>query len=145
MATFSLSSIVGKPLTARTAVKLYREASDTAKPYASIAAGNYMGNLYSWINPGPRTKNLWLMFYDSNNKPYYVKYTSNTVNSAELQKQGVKTVDQETREKEDQQNREQKGAVQYYIEKYVPWIIAGFIAVPVLKELTKSNYARTAY
>lgn len=142
MAAFNLTSIIGKPLTAKVATKLYRTASDDAKPYASIAAGQYMGTLYSWINPSNRTKSLWLAFYDTNNKPYYVKYATNLVNSAELKKQGVKTVEEETREAKDKLDLETKGPIAFYVEKYVPWVIAGFFAVPILKDLTKNTYAR---
>ena len=135
MATFNLKSILGKPLTAKVATKFYREASDNAKPYASVAAGQYMGNLYSWINPGPRTKSLWLMFYDTQNKPYYVRYSSNLVSATELKKQGIKDVEKETKEEKEKADLESKGAFKFYLEKYAPFLIAAVFLVPLGKKI----------
>ena len=74
------------------------------------------------------------MFYDSNNKPYYVPMISGTLDEAALKQQGVKDVEEQTKEAEDKAKKD-AGAVSYYIEKYVPYLLGAIIAIPVLKSI----------
>jgi hypothetical protein len=135
MATFNISNLIDKPLTAKVATKLYRTANDTAKNYASVAAGQPLGTLFSYIKPNENTKNLWFMFYDSNNKPYYVKYTTNLISATALNKAGVKDVTKEVKEAEKKKEFEEKGAIRFYIEKYAPYIIGAIFLIPIAKKL----------
>lgn len=133
--TYLVSDLIGKPLIAKVATKLYRLPSDTAKSYASVAANQPLGTLFSYINPSVNTTSLWFMFYDSNNKPYYTKYASNSLKPLDLQKSGID--DQETKNKKKQQeiDLQEKGAIRFYIEKYAPFIIAGLFLLPLAKKL----------
>lgn len=133
--TYSLASLVGKPLLAKTATKLYRNPTDTSTNYASVKAGQTLGVLYSWVNPNANTNSLWFMFYDSQNKPYYVKYRIDLVDRDDLARQGIKDVETETKEKKEKEERESKGAVQFYIEKYAPFLIAAVFVIPIAKQI----------
>lgn len=135
MGKFSVKDLIDKPLTAKVATKLYRTANDAAKPYASVAAGQPLGTLYSWISPNANTKTLWFAFYDTNNKPYYVKYAKNLISSDALKKQGVKDVEEVTKEAEEKKDYEEKGAVRFYLEKYAPYIIGAIFLIPIAKKL----------
>lgn len=101
MAQYNLDSLIGKSITSSKPVKVYRTASDTAKPYRTIAAGQSVGILYSWLNPKEGRKKLWLMFYDSDKKPYYLPSGPGEGLKAPA---GSKTAKQEAKEK-DAQNK----------------------------------------
>jgi hypothetical protein len=135
MAEFNITNLIDRPLTAKVATKLYRTANDAAKNYASVAAGQPLGTLYSWISPNANTKSLWFMFYDSNNKPYYVKYSANLISSDALIKAGVKDVEKAAKEAKDKQDFEDKGAIRFYLEKYAPYIIGAIFLIPIAKKL----------
>lgn len=133
--SFSLKNLVGKPLRAKVATKLYRLPFDNAKHYASVAAGQPLGTLFSWINPNENTKSLWFMFYDTFNKPYYVKIESNTLDRNDLTRSGVKDVETEVKETKEKEDFENKGAFRFYLEKYAPWIIGAFIIIPLASKI----------
>jgi hypothetical protein len=133
--TYSVASLVGKPLLAKTATKLYRLPTDKAISYASVKSGSPLGVLYSWVSPNKDTTSLWFMFYDSLNKPYYAKYNINLVDRDDLARQGIKDIETITKEKKEKEERESKGAVQFYFEKYAPFLIAAVFVIPIAKQI----------
>lgn len=133
--TFNLNDLIDLQLTAKVATKLYRTANDNAKHYASVAAGQPLGKLYSYINPNVNTKNLWFMFYDTKNQPYYVKYATNLISAADLIKRGVKDVKKIAKEEKDKADYIEKGAVRFYLEKYAPFVIGAIFLIPIAKTL----------
>jgi hypothetical protein len=133
--TFNIKNLIGKPLTAKVATKLYRSPSDNAKHYASVAAGQSLGILFSWINPSSTSNSLWFMFYDSNNKPYYVKYGKSVLNVNDLKRQGIKDVETETKESKEKEDIENKGAFRFYLEKYAPFLIGAIFIIPLAKKI----------
>lgn len=137
MATYNLSELINKTIRAKSNVQLYRSANDNANPYATIKSGQPVGVLYSYINPSGNTKSLWFMFYDGNNKPYYAKYLQGSVDESNLKAQGVVSTEQKTKEASDMAKKESDGLFQFYIEKYVPYIIAGLFLIPLIKEKIK--------
>jgi hypothetical protein len=134
MALYKYKDLINKTIVAKADIKLYRNALDTAIPYAVIKAGNPIGVLYSWVSAKANRNVDWLMFYDSNNKAYYVPMISGTLDEAALKQQGVKDVEEQTKEAEDKAKKN-AGAVSYYIEKYVPYLLGAIILVPVLKTI----------
>jgi hypothetical protein len=135
MATqYRWKDLIDKSIFIKGDAKLYRSASDNAIPYATIKAGNPAGVLYSWVSAKVGRSVDWLMFYDKNNKVYYVPVIEGTVDLASLKAQGVKTSEERSKEEEDK-NKKDAGAVSYYIEKYVPYILGAIIIVPVLKSI----------
>lgn len=134
MANYKLKDIIDKPIRAIKNVSLYRTAIDTAVPFAEVQAGSMIGILYSIVNAKANRSIDWLMFYDSNNKAYYVPVTTGTIDELSLKEQGVKTVEEQSKEAENQ-NKKDAGIISYYIEKYVPYLLGAIIIVPVLKSI----------
>jgi hypothetical protein len=134
MASYKLKDIIDKPLRAKKTVSLYRNALDDAKPFAEVKAGSTIGILYSIVSAKAGRSFDWLMFYDSNNKAYYVPVKTGTLDEASLKEQGVKTVEEQSKEAEEKAKKD-AGAVSYYIEKYVPYLLGAIIIIPVLKSI----------
>lgn len=135
MSTYSYDQLIDKTIYAQKDVKLYRLPEDNAAPIFTVKAGQPVGTLYSVLNPKSGRSGQWLMFYDSTARAYYMPVTPNTVNESELKKQGAKTTEQITKEAEEAQQIQTKGAVRYYFEKYFPLIILAAVAVPIAKAL----------
>jgi hypothetical protein len=135
-ATFSAADIVGKSLYTKQAVKVLASPSDTAKVVSTIAPNKLIGVVYSYLSPDPakNRKDLYWMFY-SGKTPFYVKHVINAFSTDALTGQGAKTIEEKTKEANEQAAKESKGAVAYYIEKYVPLIIFAFVGVEVAKSL----------
>jgi len=134
MASYKLKDIIDKPIRAKKEISLYRNALDTAVPYATVKAGSMIGILFSIVTAKAGRSVDWLMFYDSNNKAYYVPVKTGTLDEVSLKQQGVKTVEEQTKEEENKAKKD-AGIVSYYIEKYVPYIIGAIIVIPVLKSI----------
>lgn len=134
MAAYRYKDLIGKTMFAKKDISLYRTASNDAKPYATVKAGSAIGVLYSWVGAKSDRNIDWLMFYDATNKPYYVPMVANTLDEATLKQQGVKTVEQLTKEEQDKIKKD-AGAVSYYIEKYMPYLLGAIVAVPVIKSI----------
>jgi hypothetical protein len=134
MASYKLKDIIDKPIRAKKDVSLYRTAADTAQPYATVKAGSMVGVLFSIVNARAGRSVDWLMFYDSNNKAYYTPVKTGTLDEVSLKQQGVKTVEEQTKEKQREEKKE-AGLVSYYIEMYAPYIIGAIILVPILKQV----------
>jgi len=134
MANYNLKDIIDKTIRAKKDISLYRNAIDTALPYATVKAGSNIGVLYSVVTAKAGRSVDWLMFYDNFNIPYYVPVKTGTLDSADLKEQGAKTVEEQTKEKQKQEKKE-AGLFSYYIELYAPYIIGAIILVPILKKV----------
>lgn len=133
-AQYRWKDLLDKSIYIKGDAKLYRSAADNAVPYATIKAGNSVGVLYSWVSAKEGRSVDWLMFYDFNKKAYYVPVNQGTLDLASLKAQGVKTVEEITKEEQDKAKKNE-GVVSYYLEKYIPWLIGAIIAIPVLKSV----------
>lgn len=134
MPQYKLKDLINKSIIAKKDTRLYRNAADNAVPYATIKAGSRIGVLYSFVSAKAGRNIDWLMFYDINNRPYYTPVISGTLDTASLKDQGVKTVEEQTKEQQDKEKKE-AGMFSFYLEKYIPYLIGAIIAVPVLKSL----------
>jgi hypothetical protein len=135
MPLFSASDIIGKTLIAKNRIPIFRSRNDI-KPFAFINAGQPVGIVYSYLAPNYDHPNLWWMF-KSNNKIYYAEHKEGNFDISALKNQGVISTDEKTKIEKSKQEKQEKGAVSFYIEKYVPYIILGIFAVPIIKDLIK--------
>lgn len=128
MATYSVDKLIGKQLIMKREIPVYRSIHDN-KVIFKTRIGQSAGTVYSWVT-NKTTGHIWLMFYDANKKPYYIntKDLSGSVDTKELQREGVKNTAEVQRE-------EQKKAapVEFYIKRYAPWIAGGLVALVFLK------------
>lgn len=93
MPIYSADQIIDKALFARVPVNVLRTAEDTAKPVYTAKPGERIGTVYAWLDVKPGTrKNLYWMFYDQNNKPYFVEHAEGRFNVDDLKEQGAITV-----------------------------------------------------
>lgn len=134
MGSYKLKDIIDKPIRAIKTVNLYRNALDTATSFAEVKAGSMIGILYSIVNAKAGRSIDWLMFYDNNRKAYYVPVQTGTFDELDLKQQGVKTVEEQTKQEADKAKKD-AGLLSYYIEKYIPYILGAIIIVPVLKSI----------
>lgn len=134
MSTYNFEQLIGKSIYAINNTSVYRTPYDDSKPIYNVKKGNLIGVLYSIVSPRPGRSNTWLMFYDSNNRAYYWPTKPNTVDEESLKIQGVKTIEQVTKEESEKKAYEDKGPIRFYIEKYAPLIIAALIIVPIAKQ-----------
>lgn len=128
MKTYNVETLIGKQLIMKREVPVYRNIYTNQILYKT-RVGQSAGTVYSWLI-NKNTGHVWLMFYDSSNKPYYIntKDLAAAVDSKELQREGAKTT-------ADVEKEEQKKAapVEYYLKKYAPYIAGGIVALIVLK------------
>ena len=137
MPLFSAGDIVGKTLIAKKKINLYRSRSDS-KPFGFVNAGQPVGIVYSYLSPSLNNPNLWWMFKD-NNKVYYAEHKEGNFDISSLTNQGVISTEDKTKIAKEKIEKKDKGAFQFYIEKYMPWIIIGIFAVPIIKDVIKKK------
>jgi hypothetical protein len=97
--SYSADQIIGKNLIAKKSVELKRLPDTNAKTIYTVKPGQPVGNVYSYI--GGDTTALFWMFYDSNGKTYYAEHQPGIFDIGVLKDQGVLTVAEETKKKEE--------------------------------------------
>ena len=126
MALVQPEAVVGKTLIAKKTINLVRLPDDSAPAIFTVAAGNPVGVVDSYILPrAGRNKNLYWKFLDEGNRAYYAKHEVGAYNITDLQSQGVKTLEQQQAEI-DKANE----TLPDKIQNFVIWggaAIAGFI------------------
>jgi hypothetical protein len=129
MPEITADKIIGKTLFAKK--QLDKLNFDLVK-IGTFAKGSSVGVVYSYIQ---RNGNVYWMFYDSFNKPYYILQTADSfvfsggVSEALMQQQ----IDKE------KQLKDQKGAIPYYIEKYGKFILLYGIAAYLVATYIKNK------
>ena len=108
MPEITADKIIGKTLFAKK--NLDRLNSSLVK-IGTIVAGSPVGQVYSYIQRGGKT--YW-QFIDFNNKPYFVLHTPDSFKFSGDVKQAIEEKKQEI----EKQEKETKGLVPFYIEKY---------------------------
>jgi len=128
--TYSIDQLINKRITLQRPVAVYRNPAD-AKPIYTNRAGQSVGVVYSWVT-NKKTGDIFLMFYDTNKKPYYVntKDLAGAVDTKELKQEGAKTTTEIFKEEQKKAN-----PVDFYIKQYGPWVLGGLAAIIVLKKL----------
>lgn len=88
--TFSADDIIGKTLTAKQPVNIYRY-DNWETPVYTVKAGQPVGVVFSYLAPNDTRPELLWMFYDANKKPYYAKHKAGAYSVKSLKEQGVLT------------------------------------------------------
>lgn len=129
MPEITADKIIGKTLFAKK--NLDRLNSSFVK-IGTIVSGSPVGQVYSYIQ---RSGKVYWQFIDFNNKPYYVLHTADSFKFSGDVKQAVEQQKQEVEKIE----KEQKGSVPFYIEKYGKWILIYGAAAYLIATYIKSR------
>lgn len=114
---YSTNQILDKQLIAKAATPLYH--SDFKTPFRTVAAGQPIGVVYSYLKPSGSTGKSALMLYDNTQytgTPYYVLNEAQ-IDTQALQDQGTLTVSQEIQAEQDKL-AQQNDPVGYYLKKF---------------------------
>jgi hypothetical protein len=135
----SIELMLDKPLYARTATYGYTSAVLTDQYKKTFKAGEYIGTIYSWIN---KNNQLYLQVYaspaDYNNfKAIYVPIFESNLDIPTL-KEAVAAKKAQDQMAADQLKKETVGTVQFYVEKYGPWILGAIVVIGVFPSILKS-------
>lgn len=90
MAAYDVTQLVGKTMKATGNVPLYRVPLDSAPAVFTVKPGQSIGVVYSYLLPKEGRTALYLMFYDSANKPYYMRWGA-PVDTGFFKDQGAKS------------------------------------------------------
>lgn len=133
---YSASQIIDKTLIAARPVQIKRTATDSAPAVYTVATGNPVGKVFSYISPGTGRNSLYWAFNDQYGRPYYAKHETGAFSLTALKDQGAITVKEETAL---EQSASETTAD--FFKKYAKtalWVIAGvMVARAVLPELVK--------
>ena len=141
MSSVSADKIIGKSLIARKAVKVYNLPDGTV--YGEVKPNGFVGQVYSYIT---RPSGIWWQLVGGK----YVKHETGAFQQTDEIRtaQDIYKIEQQVQKKkataaaeQDLINAEieQKGKLGYYVDKYLPLIILGFVAVPVVKSIIQKK------
>lgn len=139
---YSASELYDKKptVTAGSDVNVYTGAYDDAPVKYVTKAGNIIGKYYSYLLPKAGRKDAWVELQTGPETFVFVK--NEALSSNAIADQGVKTVQQQLKEEEDQKNRE-ADPVGYYLKKFgLPALLIGgaiYLAATYGKELIKTK------
>lgn len=105
------------------------------RPGKTFSAGMKIGNVFSYIDK--ITGELYWMIYQTQNdyntfNPIYIKHVTGLLEVPDLP--GIIA---ELERKREQQAIQEQGAIQYYVKKYLPYIVGAIalaIIIPALKK-----------
>lgn len=100
MSTYSAADIVGNNLVAKKNVKLFRVPDKNSTPVYEVGPGENVGVVYSYIKEKNGQPLFW-MFYDDKGKTYYSIQAPGVYSIESLKNQGVKTLQEKQKEKEE--------------------------------------------
>jgi hypothetical protein len=129
MPEITADKIIGKTLFAK---KDLIRLNSALKKIGTIVKGSPVGQVYSYIQRGGK---VYWQFIDFNNKPYFVvhtadsfKFTGDVQQAVEQQKKEVEKVE-----------KQEKGSVPFYIEKYGKWILIYGVGAYLVATYIKSR------
>jgi len=137
---------MGANITADQIVNHNLVAKGNVNGYDGINGGNIVqtftngatiGNVYSYVQDN--SGQVWWMFYSSPQAydamtPFYVKHDASLLDCPDLP--GIMA---QIAAAAEQAAIAQQGAIPYYLDKYLPWIVGGVVAAFVLPSLLKSK------
>lgn len=121
-----ITELYEKTIKAGANVPLFRSIYDLKKPFVVVKKGANVGTVYSHVSD--KKGNLFLMFYDAKNKPYYMLYKPAYVDRQNLRSQGVRTNKEIAQEKKEKIKGGQ-------LQKILIPIAAGIAAILIVKSL----------
>lgn len=126
MPEISVNNAIGLNLYAKTKIP---KLNSTLIKIGEFNAGDYVGKIYSWIN---RNGKIYWMVEDPSigGKYYYVLHQTGIF---EITKQ-LKSIIEKEKLKEQENLKEEKGAFQYYVDRYLPYVLLTFVAIAVVKK-----------
>lgn len=92
---FRADQIIGKSLTAKTPVKIYRAPDDNAPPVYTVNPGENIGVVTSYLNPGPGRSVLYWVYRDQTGRNYYTRHAQGRYDIDALQNQGAQSTAEE--------------------------------------------------
>lgn len=130
MPTYSISQLVGKTFFAKKKLGLY-STTFSAKPYAFVDAGDFIGMLDSWIQKGSQ---VWFLF-KSGSKTFVIKYEPFSIDTTPLINEGALTIEQEKKRENDKALIDSglTGKIEYFIKKYGLYLVAAIVAGKALQ------------
>jgi hypothetical protein len=129
MPEITADKIIGKTLFAKK--DLTRLNSSLVK-IGTIVAGSPVGQVYSYIQ---RSGKVYWQFIDFNNKPYFILHTPDSFKFSGDVKQAVEQQKKEVEKVE----KQEKGLVPFYIEKYGKWILIYGVGAYLIATYIKSR------
>ncbi len=129
MPEITADKIIGKTLFAKK--DLTRLNSSLVK-IGTIVAGSPVGQVYSYIQRGGK---VYWQFIDFNNKPYFVLHTPDSFKFSGDVKQAVEQQKKEVEKVE----KQEKGSVPFYIEKYGKVILLYGVGAYLIATYLKSR------
>lgn len=129
MPEITADKIIGKTLFAK---KDLTRLNSALVKIGTIVAGSPVGQVYSYIQRGGK---VYWQFIDFNNKPYFVLHTADSFKFSGDVKQAVEQQKKEVEKVE----KEQKGSVPFYIEKYGKVILLYGVGAYLIATYLKSR------
>lgn len=134
MSVVSADKIINQSMYAKGVVNVFQYPS-SGQALRKVASGGYIGRVYSYVIR--EDGKLFWMFIDSARFPdgtFYVEHDSN-----KLSVPNMNNILAEIKAEQEAQKRDEKGVLQYNIDKYVPYIIGIFAAVMLLPLFNKNR------
>ena len=128
MATITADKVIGKNLYSKGAVDLV--SLPGGKVIKTIQSGGLLGNVYSYIVSNGI---VYWQFYDIYKQPFYAKQDSN------VSFPGLDEVLKQIQSEAVANEIKEKGALNYYLQKYLPWLVGGVVVALVLPAILKSK------
>jgi hypothetical protein len=129
MPEITADKIIGKTLFAK---KDLTRLNSALVKIGIIVKGSPVGQVYSYIQRGGK---VYWQFIDFNNKPYFIEHTPDSFKFTGDVKQAVEQQKKEVEKIE----KQEKGSVPFYIEKYGKWILLYGIGAYLIATYIKSR------
>lgn len=129
MPEISADKIIGKTLFAK---KDLTRLNSALVKIGTIVAGSPVGQVYSYIQRGGK---VYWQFIDFNNKPYFVLHTADSFKFTGDVKQAI----QEKKQEIEKIEKQEKGSVPFYIEKYGKVILLYGVGAYLIATYLKSR------
>jgi hypothetical protein len=129
MPEITADKIIGKTLFAK---KDLNRLNSALVKIGTIVAGSPVGQVYSYIQRGG---NVYWQFIDFNNKPYFVLHTPDSFKFTGDVKQAI----QEKKQEIEKIEKQEKGSVPFYIEKYGKVILLYGVGAYLIATYLKSR------
>jgi hypothetical protein len=137
MDTVSISKLINHDLYAKSNIKGYDSTLTNVKN--TFTSGSYIGKIYSYIvRNGIIYYMVYLTPYDYDNFiPTFIQHDPNTIDVPDL-RDILQQIKNEKQIAADLAKKEQVGQIQFYIEKYGPWILGAIVVIGVFPSIFKS-------
>lgn len=157
MASYSADQIIGKNLVAKRSVALKRLPQASAATIYTVAPGNNVGTVYSYVG-GREGQPLWWQFLDAKGRYYYALHDSAAFSLDVIRDQGAMSEAEQAKEQAEKKKQEQSGSmfpnfpsagdIGKNIGKYVGYgvlIVGAAIAVNIMLSGRQRRRARRYY